>query len=93
MVVGGGRNENELLALIEQHWCTAHTNYHGLASPLENRKLCRCRKKRACSRFMFLHVMPSVAAPDDGHVIIQLHRMLVVLVGWESAMLVLQLIQ
>jgi len=26
--------------------------------------------------------MPSVAAPGDGHMIIQLHNMLVVLVGW-----------
>jgi hypothetical protein len=26
--------------------------------------------------------MPSVAAPGDGHAIIQLHHMLVVLVGW-----------
>lgn len=79
-MVGGGRNENSLLALIEQHWCTAHSSYHGLASPLENRKLCRCRKKRTCSKFMSLHVMASVAAPGDGHVIILLHYMLVVLV-------------
>ena len=82
MVVSGGRNENALLALIEQHWCTTHTSYHGLASPLENRKLCRCRKKCACSKFMSLHVMPSVAAPGDGHVIIELRHMLVMLVGW-----------
>jgi len=81
MVVGGGRNENALLTLIEQHWCMAHTSYHGLASALENRKLCRCRKKHACSAFTFLRVMPSVAAPG-GHVIIQLHHSLVVLVGW-----------
>jgi hypothetical protein len=42
---------------------------------------------------MSLHVMPSVAAPGDGHVIIHLHHTLVVLVGWESAMLELQLTQ
>jgi hypothetical protein len=31
---------------------------------------------------MSVHVMQSVAAPGDGHMIVQLHHTLVVLVGW-----------